>query len=142
MKTLRIMVMTVAALFAVAACSEDALDDVASEVEDATDVTIGEGAEQDAIELAAEVEAEMTTLASEIQSSAVAADLQDAFTDLQGELTAAIASMDTDGRLTSDDLQEELSEFQGLIDDAGDEITPELRSAWDSIRAKIESMLG
>ena len=142
MKTLRITVMALAALFAVAACSEDALDDVTSEVEDATDVTIGEGAEQDAIELASEIEAEMTTLATEIQNSTVAADLQDAFTDLQGELTAAIASMGTDGLLTSDDLQEDLNEFQGLIDDAGDEITPELRSAWDSIRTKIESMLG
>lgn len=131
-----------AGVLVLAACSGGDLDDVASELEDVTDATVSDEVEQDAMDLAADVEEQMDTLSEEIQSSDAAAGLQDAWADVQTAVTAAIASMQADGTVATDGIEEALNDFQSEVDAAGDEIAPELRSAWESLKTSIQELAG
>jgi PBP1b-binding outer membrane lipoprotein LpoB len=124
-----------------AACSGDTVEDVTSEIEDATNASVSDEVEQDAVDLATDVEQQMDTLSNEIQNSEAADDLQNAWNDIQNEVTAAIASMQTDGTISTEGLEQELNEFQTELDAAGDEIAPEVRDAWTSLRTSIEQMM-
>jgi phenylalanyl-tRNA synthetase alpha subunit len=138
----RIITAIMIGALALAACSGDTVDEVASEIEDATDASVADEVEQNAVELASEVEQQMDTLATEIQNSEAADDLQNAWNDIQTEVTAAIASMQTDGTISTEGLEQELDEFQTELDAAGDQIAPELQDAWNSLRSNIEQMMG
>lgn len=83
----------------------------------------------------------MNVLAQEIQTSGTATEVESAWTKVQTELTAAIASMQTDGSISTDGLEGALADFQAALDSAGEEITPEMRSAWQSLRLKVEQMM-
>jgi phenylalanyl-tRNA synthetase alpha subunit len=138
----RIITAIMIGALALAACSGDTVDEVASEIEDATDASVADEVERNAVELASEVEQQMDTLATEIQNSEAADDLQNAWNDIQTEVTAAIASMQTDGTISTEGLEQELDEFQTELDAAGDQIAPELQDAWNSLRSNIEQMMG
>jgi hypothetical protein len=138
----RITAFLMAGALALAACSSETVDDVTSELESATDVSVADDVEQDAMELAAEVQDEMSTLGTEIQNSDAADDLQAAWNEMQGEVTAALASMGTDGTISTEGLEEGIDEFQTALDSAGDEIGPEITEAWNSLRDKVESLMG
>jgi phenylalanyl-tRNA synthetase alpha subunit len=130
-----------AGAMALAACSGDAVDDVTSEIEEATDASVADEVEQNAMDLASEVESEMSSLATEIQNSESADELETAWNDLQGEVTAAIASMQTDGSIETEGIEQELDAFQSELEAAGDDIAPDVRNAWDSLRSKIEELM-
>lgn len=138
----RLTTILFAGVLVLAACSGDGLGDVASELEDATDATVSDEVEQDAIDLAADVEEQMDTLTEEIQSSDAAEDLRDGWTDIQSAVTAAIASMQADGTIATEGIEDALTEFQSDLDAAGDEITPELQAAWESLRTSIQELVG
>lgn len=108
---------------------------------DTADPEVSDDVEQNAVDLAAEVETQMTNLAIEIQDSEAAADLQAAWGDVQAEITAAIASMGTDGTIQTENLGEELDEFQAELEAAGDAVTPELLQAWEALRSSVEQMM-
>ncbi len=137
----RLMTAVFACALAIGACSNGTADDVSSQIDKATDASVASQAEQNAVELATEVEAQMDTLSTEIQSSQSAEDLQNAWTDVQGAVTTAIASMQTDGTVTTDGLQEALDNFQTQVDQAGEEIGPEVKDAWQSLKTDIEQMM-
>lgn len=137
----RIIIAIVVGAMAIAACGGESVDDLASDLEDATNGSVSDEVEQDAMDLAADVEEQMDTLTTEIQSSAAAAELETAWTNIQSEVTAAIASMQTDGSIATEGLEEALSEFQTELDAAGDDLAPEVRSAWDSLRTSIEQLM-
>ena len=137
----RFTTMIMIGALAVAACSGDTVGEVASELENATDATIGDAAEQNAMQLAADVEEQMQTLTDEIESSGAADDLRGAWSNIQTEVAAAIASMQTDGSIVTDGLNEALEDFQTELEATGDEVAPEVRSAWESLRSSIEQMM-
>ena len=137
----KLIALIVAGMLALAACSDGTMDDVASELEDAADVSVADETEQDAMELASEVEDQMNTLQAEVQSSEAVDDLEESWNQVESELTAAIASMGTDGTISTEGLEEELDDFQTAIEDAGDSITPELRDAWQSLRTQVEELM-
>lgn len=105
------------------------------------DPEVSDDVEQEAVDLAAEVETQMTNLAIEIQDSEAAADLQGAWGDVQAEITAAIASMGTDGTIQTENLGAELDEFEAELEAAGDAVTPELLQAWEALRSSVEQMM-
>ncbi len=137
----RMIALLTGLVLALAACSNQAVDDIASEIDSATDASVADEVERNAIELAAEVEQEMDVLAEEIQASEAAADLKAAWGEVQAEVTAAIATMQTDGTITTDGLEQELEAFQAELDGVGDAVAPELKEAWSSLRTKIEQMM-
>lgn len=137
----KIAALLLAGAMVLGACSDDSLDDAADELDEATNGSVADEVEQNAVELATEVEAEMSSLATAIQNSEAAADLETAWNDVQAELTAAIASMQTDGSIETDELEDELDEFQSAIEQASDSVEPELMDSWDSLRSKIEQMM-
>ncbi|HET9261320.1 MAG TPA: hypothetical protein VFP42_14460 [Acidimicrobiia bacterium] len=137
----RLIALLFAGLLVFVGCSGNGLEDVASDLEDATDATVSDEVEQNALELAADVEEQMDTLTEEIQSSGAAEELQSAWSEVQTEMTAAIASMQADGTMTVEGIEEALDDFQTEIEAAGDEIAPELRSAWDSLRTSIQELI-
>jgi hypothetical protein len=137
----RLPTLLVVGLLALAACSSDTLDDVTSEIQDSSDISVADEAEQDAMELAVEVEEQMNTLAAEVQESEAASDLETAWNEVQTELTAAIATMDTDGAIETDGIEGELDDFQNALEAAGDDISPELRDAWDALRSDIQALM-
>jgi gas vesicle protein len=137
----RIITAVMIGALALAACSGDTVEDVTSEIEDATSASVSDEVEQDAVDLATDVEQQMDTLSNEIQNSEAADDLQNAWNDIQNEVTAAIASMQTDGTISTEGLEQELNEFQTELDAAGDEIAPEVRDAWTSLRTSIEQLM-
>lgn len=137
----RMIALLTGLVLVLAACSNQAVDDIASEIDSATDASIADEVEQNAIDLASEVEEEMGVLAEEIRASEAAADLQAAWGEVEAEVTAAIATMQTDGTITADGLMQELEAFQAELDEAGDAVAPELKAAWSSLRTKIEQMM-
>lgn len=130
-----------ALLFALAGCSGQSLDDIASEIDSATDASVTDEAEQNAVELAGQVEEEMSALSQQIESSDAASDLESAWGDVQAKLTAAIATMQTDGTITADGLEDAFADFETELDQAGEAVAPNVRDAWTSLRAKVEQMM-
>lgn len=140
MKHLKALLLTV--VLVLAACSGDGFDEAANDLEDVTDATVSDDVEQGAVDLAADVEEQMDTLSEEIQSSDAAEGLQDAWADIQTAVTAAIASMQADGTVATEGIEEALNDFQSEVDAAGEEISPELRTAWESLRTSIQELVG
>jgi hypothetical protein len=124
-----------------AACSGDGLEDVSSELDAVTDVTVTDEVEQGALELASDVEEQMDMLTEEIQTSEASSELESAWSNIQTSVTAAIASMQSDGTVATDEIEEALDEFQTELDAAGDEIAPEVRSAWESLKTSLQDLM-
>ncbi|HEU4319757.1 MAG TPA: hypothetical protein VFS66_06710 [Acidimicrobiia bacterium] len=137
----RIVTLLLIGVFALAACSGDGLDEVANDIEDATDASVSDEVEQDALALAADVEEQMDTLTAEIQASGAAEELQSAWGEMQTAVTASIASMQADGTMSVEGIEDALNDFQAEIDAAGDDIAPELRTAWESLKSSIQDLI-
>lgn len=137
----RFMTAALVLVLSIVACSGEDLEGVASQIGSATDASVADEVEQNAVELATQVEQEMDGLTAEIQSSQSAEELQDAWADIQSAVTEAIASMQTDGTISSEGLADALTRFQTELDAAGDEIKPALREAWDSFKSSLEQMM-
>jgi hypothetical protein len=141
-QTMRRIITTIVAAVLLAACSGEGVDTLTSQLDSATGDSVADQVEENAVELAANVEQQMDILGEDIESSGVSADLESAWTQIQTEVTTAIASMQTDGTISADGLREALDAFQTELEAAGNEITPEVRSAWNSLRSDIEQMMG
>ncbi|MGH8946124.1 MAG: hypothetical protein ACRDVL_08245 [Acidimicrobiia bacterium] len=133
MRTLK-MLLFAFLLLAVASCSGDnaALTTLQEEMEEtATDVAAA----------IADAQEEMADIGQRIQESEAADDLQAAWEDLQADLTALFTSLQSEGTVDTTQVEEFMDDFESQLDAAGDQITPELREAWESLRAAIESLI-
>jgi chromosome segregation ATPase len=121
-------------LLAMAACSgnEAALTTLQEEMEEtATDVAAAIAAAQE----------DIADIGQRIQESEASDDLQAAWEDLQADLTALFTSLQSEGTVDTTQVEQFMDDFEGQLDAAGDQITPELRDAWDTLRATIESLI-
>lgn len=133
MKTLRVSTIVVIGLLVLVACNGAAGDvDVPTTLPDASDV--------DAV--VDEVRDEMGQLATEIENSEAADELQAQWTELQGDITAAIESVTTEGSIDTTGLEESMDDFQAELEAAGDDLGDEVMSAWTALRSQIEQLLG
>lgn len=132
MRTLKTLLL---ALFmvAVAACG----------TEDATLTTLqeelGEAGDEAAAAIAAAQE-ELVDLGQRIQESEASDDLQNAWADVQAELTEFFTSVQTEGTVDTEQLEQIMDDFESQLDAAEDQITPEVREAWDALRAEVERL--
>jgi hypothetical protein len=106
--------------------------------------TLQEELEETASDVAAAIVAAQEDLADigqEIQESEAAQDLMDAWEDLRADLTAFFTSLQSEETVDTTRVQEFLDDFERELDEAGDQVTPELREAWESLRAHIERLI-
>jgi Sec-independent protein translocase protein TatA len=89
----------------------------------------------------AEAQEEMADIGQEIEQSEAAEDLRQAWEDLQADLSAFFTSLQAEERIDTEHIQQILDDFEQQLDQAGDQVTPELRDAWESLRAHIERLL-
>lgn len=131
-----------AGMLALAACSGDGVT-TTSQLGDTTTTDAGatSSSEGDLSGAIDEIETEIDALQTQIQNSAAATELQSAWTDLTAELTAAMSSMVQDGVVDSTAVEAALDDFQADVEALGDEVEPELVTAWETLRAKIESLM-
>jgi len=134
MKLIRALVFALIGVMAIAACSDtpDTVGDAVSSLPGSDDVAA----------TAAEVQTEITEIADQIQSSAAAEDLQSSWNDVQTSMTAAITAVTTDGSVDTSAVQAELDDFQSDLEAMSDDVSPELMSAWSSLRDKFEQLIG
>jgi ABC-type glycerol-3-phosphate transport system substrate-binding protein len=134
MRNLKTLLVLLAGLFALAACSGTA---------DTTDGSISSlPPEEDVSATAADVQAELSALATEIESSEAADDIRTAWSSVQTEITAAIATFTADGDVDTDALQSEFDNFEAQLDALGDEVGDDLRESWLEVRQQVEQLFG
>lgn len=124
------------ALFVVAltACGTD----------DATLTTLQEEMEEAGDDVAAAIadaQDELAALGESIQESEASDDLQNAWQEVQADLTEFFTSLQTEGDVDTEQLEQIMDDFEGQLDEAGDQIGPEVRQAWDNLRAEIERLM-
>lgn len=111
---------------------------------DTTLTTLQEEMEETASDVAATIAAaqeDIADIGQEIQESEASQELLDTWQDLQADLTAFFTSVQSEQAVDTTQVQTILDNFEGQLDEAGDQVTPELREAWDSLRAQIERLL-
>jgi hypothetical protein len=84
---------------------------------------------------------DMADIGQQIQDSQAAEDLQNAWVDVQADLTALFTSLQAEGTVDTDQIEQIMDDFESQLDAAGDQIAPEVRQAWDSLRAQIEQLI-
>lgn len=84
---------------------------------------------------------EMSDIGQQIEQSEPSQDLQKAWEDLQAELTEFFTSLQSEEIVDTTRIREVLDDFGRELDEAGDQIRPELRETWESLRAQIERLL-
>lgn len=111
--------------------------------EDATLTTLqeelGEAGDDAAAAIAAAQE-ELVDLGQRIQESEASDDLQNAWADVQAELTEFFTSVQTEATVDTERVEQIMDDFESQLDAAEDEIGPEVREAWDTLRAEIERL--
>lgn len=130
-----------AALGLSAAMMLSACNGTLEELQSGTNASVADDVERHAVELAAEIQGDMESLSQQIQSSGTDQEIRDAWNAVQAELTAALASMQTDGAITADGLEEELNDFESVLQAAQANVQPELESTWVSLRSKVERLM-
>ncbi len=88
-----------------------------------------------------ELQAEVTDLQTAVQNSAASAELQESWNALQTEVLAVISSASADGVVDTTELQDEIDAFQSDLDALGSDVEDDVRSAWDKVKDRIESMM-
>jgi ABC-type glycerol-3-phosphate transport system substrate-binding protein len=134
MRNLKTLLVLLAGLFALAACSGTT---------DTTDGSISSlPPEEDVSAAAADVQAELTALAAEIESSEAADDIRPAWSSVQMEITSALATFTADGDVDTEALQTAFDEFETQLDAHGDEVGDDLRESWLEVRQQVEQLFG
>lgn len=129
MRTLKGLLLA-AIVVLLAACGTDdaALTTLQEEMEEAGD---------DAAAAIANAQEELADIGQRIQESEAAGDLQTAWEELQAELTEFF----TEGTVDREQLEQIMDDFEAQLDAAGDQIGPEIREAWGTLRAEIERLI-
>lgn len=137
------MAIGLAGVISLAACADSAGEtgstlDLGTTMPGGTGTTM-EGATGgiDAEAAAAELQDEMSALAEEIQNSQAAGELEQMWTELQPELSGALAEFQAEGTLNTSGIENQLAEFEDDLEGLGDQIEPELLEAWESFRAQL-----
>lgn len=111
---------------------------------DTTLTSLQEEMEETATDVAATIAAaqeDMTDLGQEIQESEASQELLDTWQDLQADLTAFFTSVQSEQAVDTTQVQTILDNFENELDEAGDQVTPEMVETWESLRAQIERLL-
>lgn len=111
---------------------------------DATLTTLQEEMEETAADVAATIAAaqeDIADIGQEIQESEASQELVDTWQDLQADLTAFFTSLQSEQAVDTTQVEAILDNFESELDEAGDQVTPELRETWESLRAQIERLL-
>ncbi len=111
---------------------------------DATLTTLQEEMEETAADVAATIAAaqeDIADIGQEIQESEASQELLDTWQDLQADLTAFFTSLQSEQAVDTTQVEAILDNFESELDEAGDQVTPELRETWESLRAQIERLL-
>lgn len=111
---------------------------------DTTLTTLSEELEETATDVAAAIAAaqeDIAEIGQEIQESEASQELMDTWQDLQADLTAFFTSLQSEQTVDTTQVQAILDDFESELDEAGDQVTPELREIWESLRAQIERLL-
>jgi hypothetical protein len=98
--------------------------------------------QDDVVEVVSEVQADIERLGEEVANSEAADELQEAWTDLNSELTNMMESIRTNQAFDTDAVENRLAEFGQEVEAAGEEVGDELQSAWSDLRSKVEQLLG
>lgn len=133
MRTVRILIVALIGSIAVAACSDtpDSIDDAVSSLP----------GEEDVAELGADIQAEIDAVSTAIENSEAADELRDAWSDMQAELEEAMNAIASNEAVDTDAIRAELDEFQAQVEAASDDVSDELVSAWNELRAKVEQLI-
>lgn len=134
MRRVRILILALVGALAIAACSDtpDTVDDAVSSLP----------SEDDVVELTTEIQTEVEELTTEIENSEAGDQLLDAWTEVRAEVTEAVSAMTTGSEVDTDAVRAELDEFQAEVEAAGEEVGPELTTAWNELRSKVEALIG
>lgn len=132
MRSIKTLLFVFVGLLALAACSgtTDTTDGSVSSLPSGEDVG----------DAAAEVQGELSALAAEIESSEAADDIRAAWSDVQTEISSAIATWTADGDVDTAALQSEFDEFETQLDALGDEVGDDLRESWLQVRQQVEQL--
>lgn len=98
--------------------------------------------QDDVVEVVSEVQADIERLGEEVANSEAADELQEAWTELNSELTSMMESIRTNQAFDTDAVENRLAEFGQEVEAAGEEVGDELQSAWFDLRSKVEQLLG
>ena len=134
MRTLKTLLFA-SLLVVVAACSggDTTLTTLAEQIEEETGTDVGAAI--------AAVQAEMSELAQQIEASEASQEVQDAWESLEADLTELFASLQSEGTVDAAQVQQIVDDFETQLDELGDEVGPELRDAWESLRTQIEQLI-
>ena len=111
---------------------------------DTTLTTLQEELEETATDVVATIAAaqgDIADIGQEIQESEASQELVDTWQDLQADLTVFFTSVQSEQTVDTTQVQTILDNFESELDEAGDQVTPELRETWESLRAQVERLL-
>lgn len=111
---------------------------------DTTLTTLQEELEETATDVVATIAAaqgDIADIGQEIQESEASQELMDTWQDLQADLTEFFISLQSEQTVDTTQVQTILDNFESELDEAGDQVTPELRETWESLRAQVERLL-
>jgi hypothetical protein len=133
MRTVRLLLVGLVGMFALAACSDtpDSVEDAVSSLPDTEDVT----------DAAADVQTELNELGDAIESSDAAEDLQAAWTEMRTEITAAISSATAGESIDTTAIETQLDQFQSELETMGDDVGDDVMSAWNELRSAFEQLM-
>lgn len=148
-----ILAVATAGLLAMAGCEEatpdtlgDTLDDTVTTQTDEDPAVTGQTESTDTgsdpAALVARLQTELMVLAEEIRSSEAADTLEEAWGDLETQVSSAVENVDADGTIDTSELEDDLDEFQATLDSLGDDVEAEVRDAWSSFRSTLEQLTG
>jgi hypothetical protein len=101
-----------------------------------TDDTSSDGA---APETVTELQAEIEALGDAISESAAADELNAAWTTLSAEVAASIAGIREDGTIAREEIESGVEEFQETLDEL--DVEESVRTAWETLRSRLEQMM-
>ena len=133
MKTRYVLVAMMVGMLAIAGCSDtpDTIEEAATSLPDVDDLQ----------SLAGDIQSEMSDIANEIESSEAAEELETAWSDIQTEISSAVAAIGEDGSIDTEAVRDELENFQSEMDELGDQVSAELQSSWAELREKLEQLM-
>lgn len=111
---------------------------------DTTLTTLQEELEESATDVVATIAAaqeDIADIGQAIEESETSQELMDTWQDLQADLTAFFTSVQSEQTVDTTQVQTILDNFESELDEAGDQVTPELRETWESLRAQVERLL-
>jgi len=134
MRTLKTLLFA-SLLVVVAACTggDTTLSTLAEQIEEETGTDVGAGI--------AAAQQEMSEIAQEIEESEASQEVQEAWESLEADLLELFTSLQSEEAVDATQVQAIFDDFETRLDEVGDEVGPELRDAWESLRTQIEQLI-